>query len=313
MKMRYQTQMNVLLIVTLLLSGCIDLPSVSEVDKFRVLAVTAEPPEISPGEGVSLEVLYADPKGKDREVEFAWIPCAGYVHSSEGLSTCEMITEPVVQTASEEGYRFEIPYTPPNIMELDVLEQGFMKVTFIVLMCAGGTLPAPDKYEAERDVLDVNTLCKGGDALSAYKLVTISESENPQTNPTLARLTADKKKVEDATEDAPYEIKCKESQGCGTEVTLNAFFTKDSRQSYDVIEFDESVVEKEERIYVSWFVSGGSVSIERGGPKDDGPRIGPYETKWDVDKPGRYTLWVVGHDIRGGTTWETYEFEFLKK
>jgi hypothetical protein len=293
------------------LFGCVDLPSVSEVEEFRVLGMKAEPPEIAPGEGTRLEILWADPEGNGREVSFAWMGCSGYIHSSQGLSTCDMVIPPIVQTAEEGGDVLEIPETPEDILEYDITGSGKVSATFIVLMCAGGKLPAPDEYKSKRNVENINTLCKGGDGISVYKTITISESSDPQRNPVLERLKANGKIVEMGDDADPLEVRCKEKKECGAEVTFRAFFEKESLQDYETIEYGKPKT-VDERMYVSWFVTGGSVDMSRAGPEGD-DLVGPYETKWSPEEPGTFTLYVVGHDDRGGASWQTYTIDVLPK
>ena len=82
-------------LLSLLTVGCgLDFDEVHKVEYLRVLAVQAEPPEISPGEGTTVSVLWADPKGEGRDVEFVWWVCAGFVFGAE-LDMCHLVVDPV--------------------------------------------------------------------------------------------------------------------------------------------------------------------------------------------------------------------------
>ena len=59
-------------------------------------------------------------------------------------------------------------------------------------------------------------------------------------------------------------------------------------------------------LYVTWFTSGGE--LERNRTIADAP-AGPYDVTFKTDKPGRYTLWAVAHDVRGGVSWERFQIE----
>ncbi len=56
------------------MSGCLaDLPEPSFIDDLRILAIRAEPPEVSAGDTVALQALVVDPLGRD--MTFAWYAC----------------------------------------------------------------------------------------------------------------------------------------------------------------------------------------------------------------------------------------------
>jgi hypothetical protein len=73
---------RLILAAALLLGGCSsDLPSASLIDKLRVLAVRAEPPEIAPGETTSLDLLAVEPivpqldGGAPQPLTAVWLAC----------------------------------------------------------------------------------------------------------------------------------------------------------------------------------------------------------------------------------------------
>ena len=54
--------LKIWLLASLALAGCsIDLPPASRIDKLRLLAVRAEPPEVSPGQTSTFDTLVAFP------------------------------------------------------------------------------------------------------------------------------------------------------------------------------------------------------------------------------------------------------------
>jgi hypothetical protein len=294
-----------------LLGGCFELPSESKIENFRVLGLSAEPPEIAPGEGTRMEILWADPEGDGREVTFAWMGCTGYIHSSQGIRTCDMVVPPIVRTAEEGGDVLEIPSLPEDILDYAPEGLNWIKVTFIVLMCAGGELPAEDEYVNHRNVSNVNTLCDGGEGISIYKNVTISEADDPQRNPVIDYILVDDTRLEPAPDGAPFEVGCTQKDNCGAKVALSAFFTEESLQSYEVIEFEEPTMVNE-RMSITWFVTGGDMKTPSAGPAEEN-RIGPYENTWKPEEPGTFTLFAVAHDERGGASWVSYLFEVVPK
>ena len=287
--------------------GCFDFKSVSQVEEFRVLGVAAEPPEIRPGEGVRLEVLWADPEGDGRTVSFAWIGCAGLLKAPMGLESCEMLLPPQVAAAEDGGDVLDIPFTPENLLDYAPEGMTFMKATFILLMCAGGELPAADEYESIGAVTDISTLCEGGDGLSAYKTVTISESEDPQRNPEIETLTVDGEELLPADQGGLGTAHCTKADGCGAEIELSLNLTKESFQTFETVKGGETIT-ADERLFVSWFVTDGDVETSSLGSETDDP-TGPIENTWTPENPGTHTLYAAAHDSRGGVSWKIYEVE----
>ncbi len=326
-RMNFQTILSktagLLVAPCLLLSGCFEFDAVTQVEDFRVLGVRAEPPEIRPGEGTTLQVLWADPKGKDREVSFAWMGCSGTIHPSEGIATCDMLVPPVVGTAEAGGDILEIPVTPTDMLD-GVPEGGYLRATFIVLMCAGGTLPAPERYAKLRETTNVNDLCRKGDGLSAFKTVMVSDSDTPQTNPVIDRVYFEGMEMTPADEGGGGKLRCKEGGECEAEIAL--FVTEESVQTYDVIEFGKPTP-KQDEVFLSWYVTGGDFdksrsgdTCEKKGMEADNPCIsetdedpsGPFEVSWIPEKPGTFTLWAVAHDLRGGVGWQAFTVEAVQ-
>jgi hypothetical protein len=296
----------------LIATGCIDLKSPSKVEEFRVLAVSADPPEIAPGEGTRLEVLWADPDGEGRDVSFAWVGCAGLLRPPAGLESCLMLMPPVVSLAEEGGDMLDIPATPPDLLSYAQEGTNYMKATFIILMCAGGELPAADEYESIGQVDDLSTLCDGGEGIAVYKTVTVSNNtENPERNPKIESLTLDGEPLLPLDQDGIGTAQCAKKDGCGAAIKLAVTLTDDSFQTYEVEEDGESAT-VDEGLYVSWFVTDGDVDAPTSASTTDSP-LGPYETVWKPKHEGTFTLYVAAHDFRGGASFESFEVEVLPK
>ncbi len=285
--------------------GCADFEPVHLVTKFKVLAVSAEPPEISPGDGTTLRVLWADPQGEGREVQFAWVLCGGLIHASEGLSFCEIVYPPWIETASNGGDTLVVPATPTDLLEDLPPGEDRLFVTAVVIMCAGGELPSAEELIEKADVPNINTLCEGGDGLSSFKAVLISNSEDPNTNPAIEYLELEGTPLDSVDNGGLGTIACNEADKCGTESKIGVFMTEDSFQTFDVEEFG-NIKTVDEDLYVSWFTTGGEYNADRSGSDEV---LGPYEVTWKPENEGAYTLYAVAHDTRGGVSWQTYSVE----
>jgi hypothetical protein len=78
-----RARLSFAILPSLLALGCTaPLPAASFVDKLRVLAVRAEPPELAPGETAALDLLAVAPRvaqddaGAPRKLDVAWLACA---------------------------------------------------------------------------------------------------------------------------------------------------------------------------------------------------------------------------------------------
>lgn len=296
--------------------------SISEVTKFRVLGVQAEPPEIMPGQGTTLKVLFADPKGEGRDVTIAWLNCVGSFSPTSDLSEgCEPVWAPAVSLASQGGDTYEIPMTPPDILSDLPGDEEYLTVTVVTVLCAGGELALSDaEGEAPTGEIDaLDDLCEGGDGLVAIKAFRISTSSNPNTNPTIALLKfndaplaeiSDGPDADAGAPDAGGEQSgiyvCENSYGCMEGAPIQAFLTDESFQQYEKEEFGEIQV-ADENPYISWFVTGGKFSEDRS-RTNEAP--GPFEVDWKPPRYGGvYELWAVVHDMRGGLSWRSYSVE----
>ena len=294
-------------------TGCaLDFDEPHDVNKLRVLGVQAEPPEIAPGDGTSVSVLWADPLGEDRDVEFVWWFCGGFVFGAD-LETCYQLIPPIRMSASEGGDRLEIPTIPDDIFDSADLPEGmdYFVVTAVGLMCADGRLPDDDVLADPEGYEHIDDLCEGGEAVSFFRTVMISESDNPQANPGIEGVLFKDEPLPDVESGEVTTLRCKEKDGCDLDVPLSLFMTEGSYQTYEVVEFDE-VVEKKDTLFVSWYVTGGAFkdgyrSMVDSEASDD--PLGPFETVWQPEEPGEYTLYAVAHDVRGGVSWTSFAFE----
>jgi hypothetical protein len=283
-----------------------DFERMSQVDRFRVLGVSAEPPEIAPGDGTELAVLWADPKGGGREVAFAWLVCDRYVKVSQGPAACVPVFPPHVATASAGGDALSIPWTPPDMLEELPAGDSAAKASVFVLLCAGGALPAAEELIAAAAVADTpSDLCVGGEGLTAFKTVTISESTEPNRNPAIERLELNGVRLDPVEEDGLGVVFCDGEGACGSKAELKVFLTPSSAQTYQTVELGKPKIEHE-RLYVTWFATAGRFDADRSGADDP---LGPYEVRWKPKELGELTLWVVAHDVRGGVSWRTYRIE----
>lgn len=310
-------------------SGCFDFEANHMVAKFKVLALQTEPPEIAPGEGFEMEVLYADPKGSGREVSFAWFMCVNPVaptapvHPATGLNMCMLVQPPQVETASNDGHIFVAEQTPEGIMDYYPqelltgsgavpIDAQIVYVTAVVVACAGGQLPDSAALWDSMNVSDPSTLCQGGEGRTTYKVLRVTPPENPSPNenPSIASISINKQAIALSSETGdispdPHVFSCNAGEKCKVKVDISLGLTPTSQQAYHT-KAEDGFTSVNEVLYITWFTTGGEFEKDR--IIADNP-IGPYEAKWTGTEPGIYTLWAVAHDVRGGVSWESFQIQ----
>ncbi len=311
------TTFFIALLAVLMATGCVEeMDPISHIAKFRVMGVKAEPPEVKPGDGTVLSVLYHDPA--DRGVFVVWLTCLGYFSpESDTVSDISNACVPVAPVGIDEGSdgesKYEIESTAPD---LDLAVDGGVDgqpetatVTVVAFLCAGG-IPDGGSPTLSMDMgsqdglgdMDLDALCGEGDSLIATKALILSKSENPNKNPEIDAVLMGGTPV---FPDQPYL--CEGEDGCTSKVKIKATLTEESFQEYE----DQFGEIQEESPYISWFVTNGKVSNDRARASEpdnpDSDSHGYFETTWDPKTSTETKLWLVAHDVRGGANWKKYQ------
>jgi hypothetical protein len=318
--------------------GCQEeLEAISQITKFRIMAVQTEPPEARPGESVTMRALWADPKGEGREVTFFWLTCLGDLNPTDNLQEGCQVLNTKIATDSEGGNVFEIEKIPPNALDGKQEDQDFITATTIVAMCAGGKLPSLEDIISSGEVSRFDELCQGGDGLVSIKRFRISEREPDDRyrnkNPSIVSISFDYKPLLDAEFETPGKYTCQNSAGCVEGVELEAFLSQPEGnhcaqcepcrddgldgcstcedgdyQHWPENRFDEESCAFDDP-YISWFATGGEFSSDRSRPGSPA-RGGPIRTKWHPPRyGGKFQLWAAAHDLRGGVSWREFLIE----
>lgn len=318
-----------------------DLEDISQVTKFRVLAVQTDPPEVMPGESTELNVLTADPTGDGRKITAAGFAVPGLITPSNTEADEDIpYNWPLEPTAAVDGaISFGSLGVPEELAghlpvdECDTDDEPYelkdklpLQVTAVILICAGDGLSETallgafaqfaSSMEPDSDVsLDLSDLCvqAGADeGLTALKTFSIfnrpADHPHRNGNPEIDGLLFSEAELPTAGAGGHGVYQCTSSDGCREGVPLEARLTDESYQQHEKQEFCESKI-VDERMYVSWFTDGGQFSADRSGSNDP---LGPYEVDWLPPREGgTATVWAVAHDIRGGVSWKVYSVEAI--
>ncbi len=319
--------------------------AISQITKFRVMGVQAEPPEIRPGEGTTLSVLFADPAGEGRDVTVLWFTCTGSISPTADISEegCEPIWAPLIGKASDGADTYRIPFTDENILDKLIEnedagadkedagpDEAILPVTTIVVLCAGGALPSFDDDAFSGDIEGFDELCQDGDGLVAVKTFKISNSDMPNRNPVINRVVFEESPVQiderdnsldagasdagSSDADAPDSpgmdagiplFECEDSYGCREGAEIQAFLTQDSFQSYVDFEFGKRVEPDPQEDPYISWFITGGKFSDDRSRTKEAP--GPFMVDWIPPRDGgTFQMWAVAHDMRGGTSWRTF-------
>ena len=296
-------------------AGCAEpMESVSEITKLRMMAIQADPPEIRPGEGTTLRALYADPEGKGREISFLWLTCPSALTPSSEI-TADVCNPPLglgMGTSGNGGDVHTVPPVAEDILDDLKEDEQYKTATTIVSMCAGGELPDLSTFDEDSDITEIlDNVCKGGEGVIAFKTFRISTADdsNRNTNPELTDVYFDGKHLTEIDDEADNStspgviFECKTTSACLEGAEIEAEMTESSFQTYDKIEFDD-IVTGDEAPYISWFTTGGELGDTHS--RTVAPP-GPFKNTWSPPLDGgNFILWVVAHDLRGGTSWKKF-------
>lgn len=323
-----------------------ELERVSEVTRFRLLAVQADPPEVAPGESLRLRMLTADPTGGGRRVVGGGVVVPGLITPTGSPDTGSL--PPVF---------FELPFTDANHLgvvsfpgQLGIpeytVEAGVqvpvappgepLVMTAILVVCAGDGFDEALAYGALAGLaeapgeggdfeLPVDAICTAAGAeagITAFKtfdVVTCDPATSslacdgeyePNRNPELASLSLGGEPIASGLPGLCFG--CDVEDGCREPLDLRALLDSGSFQRYEralASNLDETEVVYE-RTYISWFATGGSFDEDRSGNAStlDEPRADdPFEASWTPPpEGGDFTLWAVVHDVRGGISWLSF-------
>jgi hypothetical protein len=242
--------------------------------------------------------------------------------SSADIEDPDLVWPPFAASAGADGViHLAVLGVPPDAAELLTEEEPVLTATAVLLICAGGdeglqnallqALLAAGQDSGlgdPGDLVEVCTTAGADEGVVAFKTFDISArppgDADRNENPEVSGVVFDE---EDFLEDGAGPFQCTGSDGCREGVPLEAYLAKTSFQTYEKVVFDEVEI-ADERLYVSWFTTGGGFTADRSG--NDGTPEDPFENEWLPPRDGgRFHLWVVAHDIRGGVSWVQHEIE----
>jgi len=256
------------------------------VDAPRVLAISANPPEVKPGDSTHVAALVVSPAGTNLSALPDWSLCTAPKPPTEDNSVSTDCTNGVglVDLGTTEIALAPVPMTACQLFGPDVPPGGFRPRD----PDATGGYYQPVRADAGDAGLafgfariTCNLAGAPGDVAHDYQTM-----YRANATPLIQPLAAD---VDLAHVPA------------SSDVTLTASWN--APETYLYYDPDtQSLITRRESMRVSWFATGGALDIDASlvGEDDDATST---STVWHAHGPGTFTLWAVLRDSRGGTTW----------
>ena len=263
----------------LLLCGCqgaLD-QRLDVVDAPRVLAIAANPPEVTPGATTQVSALVVSPSGT-LSTQPAWSLCTAPKAPTEDNAVSTGCTDGSGLTMTTDTVA--VPMDACQLFGPDVPPGGFRP---------RDPDPTGGYYQPVRaDAADAgiafgfaritcNLPSAPGDVAHEYQMSYVA-NQTPVLGPLVVPQPA-----------------------ANTDVTISTTWNEPETYLY----YDprsQTLVSRRESMRVSWFTSGGELAVDATQVGEDDPATGA-STTWHVPGPGTYYLWAVLRDSRGGIAW----------
>ncbi len=303
-----------LLAMVLALTGCnAQFKPETLVDALRVLSITAEPPEVGPGESAQLDILQLDPSRPGGKTTVVWVGCepdpidfnrSACNDTTALLQPTAFATFPpgvrVLGFGTRAGYASASTLFDALAPEDPVRSNGTSGPVLGVVI---GEEVKPTSSDAELRELFGRIERQEVQTVMSLTRVTVTQRPNKNHNPKLAALEID---------GAPLPKNAKLQLRPGAKVALVPRATDDSRETYSLI-LPAGVSERSETLVVSWYSSSGRFDQARidvsTGAATTFITPGSTDVPEDpVPEKRTGTIWLVMRDGRGGQHAETLPF-----
>lgn len=302
------------LLFLILLSGCgAQFKPETLVDALRVLAITAEPPEVAPGETAQLDILQLDPSRPGGKTTVVWVGCepdpidfnrSACNDTTALLQPTAFATFPpgvrILGFGSRAGYASARTLFDGLAADDPVRSNGTSGPVLGVVI---GEEVNPTSDDAELRELFGRIERQEIQTVMSLTRVTVTERLTKNQNPKLAALELDGVAV---PRGAKLQLRA------GATVSLVPRPTEGSRETYSVI-LPAGPTERSETLVVSWYSTSGRfdqarVDVSTGAPTQfivPGSEAVPSDP---IPEKRTGTIWLVMRDGRGGQHFEVLPF-----
>lgn len=279
----------------LLLACTPDFDSQSLVNKFRILAIKADPVAGSPGQTITLTPLLSDSQF-GRFPILVWLTCTP-LPGQTGLQCLES------GEAGQISLSETLTVTLPELGE----DEDEKDLDVILLACAG-TPQVPDFERGDYD------FCDSPESDIAVRTITVAR-ETPNFNPAIIYLTFTSPETGSLVPSADERTVLDCTAGC-SDFAFQLTLADISVETYTVERFGE-VETLRENTFISWYATAGEFSDSRTyeGAYTESDEIREdlvYDVSWTPpEEGGDVTFYFVAYDGRGGVDYIVREAHVL--
>ncbi len=253
-----------------------------KVDRFRLLAVIADPPDAVTGETVTLSAVTANRPGAPRDAGFVWLSCARVtIDNNTGARGC---ADAVPGLLAGNPARLTLAETPRDAAPWTVFG----------LACRGGT--------PSFDPVTMQPRCEGGEAEVFLRTIR-QRGVVANHNPRIAFVTLDgaEMRADTATRVAPCAITDRDAryEQC-TRHLLGVLFATDARETVSEVQPDGSARRLPEALVTEFVVDGGDLDGAFRSDNDLEAGATTHANGFRAPASGAVNLWVIVRDGRGG-------------
>lgn len=283
------------------------------VDSLRILSIKAEPPEVNPGQGAALSMLYGDPTRVGQPSTIIWVGCEPDPKdlNRNACNDASILVKPSLITSYPEGLKLlgfgpKATYasTPQVFSTLapddPVRRNGSIGQVIAIVVAEEVSVNATGP---ELEAIFKRIENKETPTAIALTRVVVSEKAEKNQNPVIDTLTFDGALL---PKGARLQVRA------GQEVQLGVSVPESSRERY-VEEQPTGDVQKQEVVVGAWYSSNGRFSQERFDVTSATPTTfyAPGSAKFPEDPvPEKRSgqLWLVVRDNRGAQAFEQFRF-----
>lgn len=304
----------VLVVASVVLLGCGgQFKPETLVESLRVLSVTSDPPEVSPGQAASLSVLWSDPSRIGQPTTVLWVGCQPDPLDL-GRTTCSdatILLKPTLITDYPEdlqllGFGQTASYVPKADV-FSVLPEGDPirnngTVGVVLALVVGEEVDPLATGEKLRGYFE-RIENRETQAVAAIARILVTERAVKNRNPSIGTLTVD---------GAPHPPNARLQVQPGQRRKLGVSVPDDARETYTLVQ-PSGNVEETEAIVGAWYSSSGRFNQARfdvyESPVTDFVAPGSTEAPDDpVPERRTGTVYLVVRDSRGGQAFRQYPF-----
>jgi len=284
------------------------------VTDYALLAVRGAPAEAKPSTSVTYSFLLASPSGTVVDAEAEWDICQTPKPPSESnavASACTSAPDAGVGTAGQ-TFTANVPATacqlfgpiaPPPVAgqppvrprDPDGTGGYYLPVQLWLPSLPTGALSG---FALER--IGCNLANAPTEAIQEY-----NSTYQPNLDPAIAGT-----EVVDAAGGRLSLDAGPQPVAAGSSVTIEATFADGTAETFPVFDpVSEKLVDQQEALSLSWFVTAGTFENDRTGVAADEVAT-TNDNLWTApDTPGMVYLWLVLRDSRGGTDFKSYQLQ----